>query len=279
MIVYIILFICICVINYANSEVSGDVFASKRVVMVASLIRLYFAMLVSSLSWNNLDFTLNIAYASVIFSPYLCRESRLSAFCPRPSPRHVCDKLILSSAMYFIAFVLAMYNGIYYIGTLCFATALGSTMYHRNREIKFFNLDNIFATSLLAFYCWSLTSAYYYNEVVFLIGTLGMPVAGFLLVYCGMPAEVIFTSPSHDCCIRKSRPLYDNIHTLWHLFSGLGPIVVMWYLGTIKCYSAVDCSASDPFSQSKELLVALVALAVGLSINISGNLAGIMPLD
>lgn len=44
----------------------------------------------------------------------------------------------------------------YGIAALQLMTTIGSTLFHLTRETKFFNLDNVFATSLLITTVWSI---------------------------------------------------------------------------------------------------------------------------
>lgn len=45
-------------------------------------------------------------------------------------------------------------------------TTIGSTSYHLARETKFFNLDNVFATSLLCTILWGLFLSVWHGEEV-----------------------------------------------------------------------------------------------------------------
>lgn len=52
----------------------------------------------------------------------------------------------------------------YGIAALQFFTTVGSTLFHLTRETKFFNLDNVFATSLLITTTWGLFLAAWNGE-------------------------------------------------------------------------------------------------------------------
>lgn len=53
----------------------------------------------------------------------------------------------------------------YGIAALQLMTTIGSTLFHLTRETKFFNLDNVFATSLLSTTVWSLYLAIRHGEL------------------------------------------------------------------------------------------------------------------
>jgi hypothetical protein len=45
------------------------------------------------------------------------------------------------------------------------------------------------------------------------------------------------------CCIRSERPLYNSIHSLWHVASGCGPLLSVWLF---SCLSANQNPGSSP---------------------------------
>ena len=172
---------------------------------------------------------------------------------------------------------------------------MGSSIYHRNREAIYFNLDNIFATSLLVSYCWSLCIAYGAYEAYFIFGLVGIPVAIFLLVYCGMPADITIiknASPGPLCCTRSDRPLYNSVHALWHVASGCGPLLSVWMfsnyaadhgnmqiLSGIKPETMVMGSAVCFDSWGWMPVVPTTALLLGVLLNLTGNYFGVMPMN
>lgn len=181
------------------------------------------------------------------------------------------------------------------MGFLCAITCAGSTIYHRNREAMYFNMDNIFATSLLVSYCWSLYLAYGVYEAYFMFGMLGIPVAIFLLVYCGLPADIqIFkeTLLTPFCCIRSDRPLYNSVHALWHLASGCGPLLSVWMFSRCAAQhkvlqSLLEISDRESMVMGSVMsidnygympLVPTVALLFGVLLNLTGNYFGVMPM-
>lgn len=221
----------------------------------------------------------------VWFQPYLSKQSRLSGFLGKPTFRVWQDKLILTSLIYLAAAVFAIYLGETYIATLCTFTCAGSVLYHRNYEMRYFNLDNIFATSLVVVFSYTLLSAFFACQEIFLLGVLGLPLASFLLVYCGMPADITI-SADRSCCVRKSRPMYDVVHTLWHLVSGAGPLLSVLYFHSLRSGQhslmgfAIERSPSHPqWTALDAFAMALTAVCAGVLVNVAGNVIGIMPLD
>jgi hypothetical protein len=124
--------------------------------------------------------------------------------------------------------------------------------------------------------------------LVFTLGALGLPVAAFLIVYCGMPADIkinqhtglVSTSEYstygsavlYMCCIRSGRELYDTVHTMWHIASGLGPLLAIWYFDYVK-----NKDANTYEFATNVLPVASVGAAV--VVNVLGNIFDIMPLQ
>ena len=177
---------------------------------------------------------------------------------------------------------------------LCFVTCCGSSIYHRNREAAYFNVDNIFATSLLVSYCWSLYLSYGIFDEYFTFGLVGIPVAIFLLIYCGMPAEITFVKDnklSPLCCVRSDREVYNSVHALWHIASGCGPLLSVWLFSTL---STEYMTRDDTFKDRNNMvmgsvmtvagypglpIVPIVALAAGVLLNVTGNMLGVMPME
>ncbi len=225
---------------------------------------------------RQLEFGLLLTYIIAVFHPYLSRGSRLKI---QSAGRTWNDKLILTSLIYLVASAISIWLEEFQIATLCLITCIGSTLYHLHREVRYFNLDNIFATSLLVIFMYSLVSSYYLNQTYFLAGVLGLPVAAFLLVYCGMPADVTMDA-SGTCCTRSSRPLYDSVHTLWHLVSGTGPVLSAWYFYSLRAQGERQFDDVDGAGLWEgAAIMPAVAVLVGVCINVVGNIAGVMPLD
>ncbi len=257
---------------------------SERNATFLKLVALLFSFTLHTFSFDKMQFSTLVISMIFLFLPYLSKDSKLSGFCISAVNRKWHDKLIWTSAVYFIAGMFALCLNEFEISTLCFVTFSGSTLYHRNREIKFFNLDNIFATSLLVVYSCSLLSSFSVCQEYFLLGMIGLPVAAFLLVYCGMPAEVSLDTTGF-VCTRTERTLYDKIHTLWHVISGMGPVMSVWYLHSIKHGNfylmgvPVSVDSTHWYAAFDSSIMPTVAIGIGVVINLAGNIAGIMPLD
>jgi hypothetical protein len=177
-----------------------------------------------------------VLWLSFVFSKYLSKTSKYYDMSDI-ALRDWSDHLVTSNFSYFLPSIYAVFVGEYHMGFLCIITFLGSTIYHRNREAKYFNLDQIFATSFLATYGWSLYLSYSVNQAYFMFGFIGIPVAIFLLVYCGMPAEILMlreTLSAPFCCIRSERPMYNSIHALWHVVSGCGPLLSVYLFSCLS---------------------------------------------
>lgn len=247
---------------------------------------------------SQLGFYTAINYLVAVFFPYLRKSSRYRAVCRGLLYRSWSDKLVWSSAVYGAAGLFALLEGQFQFAFIAFATCTGSTLYHLNRETRFFNLDNIFATAMMFMFLWTLYDAFSSDDnlLYLLLGGLGLPVALFLLKYCGMPADIIAAdkqplrqsgSAAGDscsgtvllaasssaltlCCIRDSREEYDLYHTLWHFASGAGPVMAVLYVS--RCS---DSSGVMHFEQA----LPYYALLLAVGINLLGNYYGIMPLD
>ena len=240
-------------------------------------------------------FVINAA-ALYTFRGYLGQPSKYYDQDPATSPRrpwtHI---LVTTSATYGIAGVYAATCGQAHFAFLCLVTWVSSSLYHRHCEAKYFNVDNVFATSLLVAFAWSMYLAYPFSPAYFAFGTVGVPVAAFLLVYCGMPADIVpavGSTPASAfvvdmlCCFkRQDRPLYNAVHALWHLASGVGPVASVWLFHRVALSNGdltyvmglPPTHTLDPWHTLP--LVPSVALLVGVVINVCGNVAGIMPLD
>ena len=177
--------------------------------------------------------------------------------------------MITTSLVYFLPSLYGVAVGEWHMAFLCAITCVGSSIYHRNREAVYFNLDNVFATSLLVTYVWSLYIAYGIYEAYFIFGLVGIPVAIFLLIYCGMPAEISIGKQILDapfCCVRSDRPLYNSVHALWHIASGCGPLLSVWMFSNYATDYAQDHNSTD-ISGSR--------LGLGLgSVSVFGSVSG-----
>jgi hypothetical protein len=201
------------------------------------------------------------------------------------------DHLVTTSLIYFLPAVYATLVSEYHMAYLCLVTCWGSTIYHRNREAAYFNVDNVFATSLLVSYCWSLYLSYGLFDEYFTFGLVGIPVAIFLLIYCGMPAEITIIGSSSLCCVRSDRDLYNSVHALWHVASGCGPLLSVWLFSTLskhrmigqESHSDLDVIVMGSLQTVPGYpglpIVPIVALAAGVLLNVTGNMLGVMPME
>jgi hypothetical protein len=132
---------------------------------------------------------------------------------------------------------------------------------------------------------------------------MGIGVAVFLLVYCGMPAEISAIKEKVDICCytRTDRELYNVVHAMWHIASGVGPVLSTWLFMNL---SEAATSTSEQCSQRTLLgitplycgnfvmgsqyyldeslrfpVVPVAALLLSTAVNVFGNTIGIMPLD
>jgi hypothetical protein len=89
--------------------------------------------------------------------------------------------------------------------------------------LQFFNLDNVFATALLVLTLRALRLAFRVQDWAFVgVVFLGLPLAAFFMVYCGMPASVALCSLTGCRYRRCLGQRYDTWHAAWHVVSGLG---------------------------------------------------------
>lgn len=256
--------------------------------LVIAVLSINAALLIWWFQLKHAYLTLIVSSFMSYFYPYVSKTSRHRQDYIGPQYRQSVDKLITTSAIYLVGAVVGVYYAQYDMALICFVTFAGSSLYHLHREMVFFNLDNIFATSLLVVFVYMLCSAYFHHEIVFILGAWGMPVAVFLIAYCGMPAEITLEHvPPSDrlCCTRTGREMYDSVHTMWHLASGGGPILAVWYFDYLKQNGLVgSMTVYNPITLQVESVSSLavlpyVALGIALCMNLMGNYYDIMPLE
>ncbi|KAG5187072.1 hypothetical protein JKP88DRAFT_308146 [Tribonema minus] len=218
-------------------------------------------------------------------SPYLLRSSRY-----RRDPRLRCrlgrrdvrrrlrDPLVWTSLVYAVPALYGVAAHQYGVAALQAATTVGSTLFHRARETRYFNLDNVGALALLFTTAWSLALAararVWAHAAVVLAGT---PLAGYFMVACGMPG-VVCACPSGDGTLRRaSNPLYDHYHMLWHLVSGFGTIASIHFFASR--YPHLDAGGGH-FEHFPDVpVVPFVSLLLSAAVNVYGNWAGALPLS
>ncbi|TFJ81418.1 hypothetical protein NSK_007379 [Nannochloropsis salina CCMP1776] len=191
--------------------------------------------------------------------------------------RPISDKLVWSSCVYGIAGVYSLYLGQYAFGTLQIVTCAGSSLYHLRKEAVFFNFDNTFASSLLFLTLYAGCMAIHVQDWTHCFATVvGLPIAVFLIVFCGMPASLAREhkhGPGFRQCAGRQ---YDDWHTAWHLVSGAGTVVTAHFFQ--KHWPGLQCGGSN-FGVLPHLpVVPTACVAFALSLNIVGNWAGVMPV-
>lgn len=259
-----------------------------------------------------------IAALVSVFFPYLRKSSPYMPHC-MDCKRDWWDKLIYSSLIYLVAAIVAAYNRQYPLSFVCAVNCLGSSLYHRNREGQFFNLDNIFATSQFLVYGYSAYDSYHTNFYYFLLGAFGFPLPMFFLIACGDPADIVYedrpegslndnmhsevtttsivtettrsmsasgkiktntityvSSSVTQRILRSSRELYDNYHTMWHVFSGLGPILASIYFAYYQTPPILDLKG---YGIDDNEVLPMLGLLMSLSINIAANYCSAVPFN
>lgn len=275
-------------ITSGDTESTVQLLSTRQfsIVAIAGLC----ATLIHHFELTELRFMLCLAMFISLLFPYLSKTSKHRQNFEGPTIRPWSDKLIVTSSAYIFGAMFAFSYGQIDMGLVCMVTFFGSTLYHRYREMVFFNLDNTFATSLLVVFVYTIISAYFFHDLYFRLGVLGMPVAVFLIVYCGMPAEIHLRSiPPNDflCCVRSGRELYDTVHNLWHLASGVGPFMAVWYLDYLKqirvCEEDTNTNEGLCIEQAALLRATFwlpyAAIIISFGLNLLGNYCGVMPLE
>jgi len=245
---------------YSKEDLSNNVFSSTKAIQNSCVLLACSGMLIFWYELYFLIFYYVIAAGISLFFPYLKKPSKYVLYCANGiCERFWGDKLIWTSLVYLLGAFAGLYHSQYELAVVSAITALGSVLYHRHREGQFFNFDNIFATSHVMMFGYAIIDAWENNPSFFTFSLVAAPIAVFLLVYCGDPAEVSKTTVP---IIRNSRQLYDDYHTLWHLASGFGPVLVSFY------FEGHDLS---------RLIQASVAISCFM--NITANLCAVVPFD
>jgi len=226
-------------------------------------------------------------------------------------PRGMINVHNLSGLIYLIGGIYSVVEGETDFAIILFGAWCSSSLYHFSREGRYFNLDFLFAASLGFAFLWAMflaapsdlvdsvipiqlstlreSSNCAANETTFFVGIAGMPLAIFLFWLCGTPSEIlsveglIQTAKSEKIvgCIwcRRDSNIYNQIHPLWHLVSGIGPI---WC-----CRFFASCSPSESMTMGAEDFtiagvrlpsVLIVSLFVSLLMNLVLNSLGVFPL-
>lgn len=269
--------ICLCMVKLSATSArppSNDSVVSPRIGAIVP-VGGFALILQNHFQLNNHNFLVMISFMIAAFFPYLSKMSKHRPNFVGAAHRNWNDRLIGTSGTYFLAALFAFVYSQHEMALVCFITSVGSSLYHRHREMMYFNLDHIFATSLMVVFIYTLISSYRHHEVYFTVGAVGLPFGVFLLVYCGMPADInLGPAPSSMllCCIRQGREMYDSVHNLWHLASGVGPFMAVWYFHHL--------ATIDPESSHYAIhVLPTVSLSISLVLNILGNIVGVMPLE
>jgi len=237
------------------------IWSSKKTIQTTGILLSSAAGIIYWYEVYTLIFYVLIAAGISLFFPYLKKPSRYIAYCLNGQCDRVwSDKLIYTSLVYLLGTIAALYHAQFALAFVSTITSIGSILYHKHREGQFFNFDNVFATSHVMMFGYAVFDAWQNNEWTFFTFTVcAAPIAVFLLIYCGDPAEVTKDTVP---IVRYSRKLYDDYHTLWHFASGFGPVLVSFYF----------------VGQEFNTLI-YVSVAISLFINLSANYCAAVPFD
>lgn len=211
------------------------------------------------------------ATLSCLFYPYLRKPSSFILYC---QGNNFCrawkEKLIISSSFYMLGFAFYAALGYYQLATTCLITTAASMLYHRHREGKFFNLDNVFAANHMFVFAYTWYHAVSNDSVYFGCGMVGLPLSIFFLQHCGDPA--IIEKVGDVSFVRCSSGVYDEWHTYWHVVSALGPCMSAYYLHKHNLLGDGD---TDRIQNESLLLIYVTCISVLM--NVLANLAKIVP--
>lgn len=267
--------------------------SSETVVAEADLIRTTVPLMLAALStilWfelYNMVFYHVVISSVALFFPYMQKCSKYYPYCSNGIYYRSWHHHFMTSSLVYLGGGIAAIIGRYqYITFLCFMTVLGSLLYHRHREGQFFNLDNIFASSKLVLCLYVLTHAMDNWPEFAVLGVVACPVVTSMFVVCGDPSEIMQVSPSDPsafalgplCCVRNERNIYLIWHSIWHVLSGMGPVLAVIYFhffpfGDLHPY--LDHMA--PYASQEECLL-IWALGLAVATNILLNLVSIAPM-
>jgi hypothetical protein len=193
-----------------------------------------------------------------------------------PTSRDWYDPVMSTNIIYLISSVVATAVGLNNLALLHFLTFTGSTLYHINRERYYFNMDNIFAMTSFFVGIYSIYDSFFLNLTYFTAAAVALPIMMFVIIYCGMPADIVYSSTC--LCCRRSSGKYDTWHSLWHVLSGLGPICYSIYYFV---HHPADESLGRGYFDSKKMfaIVPVSSFLCSVCFNILTNMAGIAPLN
>lgn len=287
----IIVCLCLCLVKcavVAGHKTRNGVTICGGASWWVLLLGAVAAGLISVFKTTELLLPVLLSFFNAYFHPYLRRASKHRYVYEGEMFRDINDRLVRTSIMYLAAAGVALFYRQYYLALMCGITYVGSTSYHTHREMGYFNMDNIFATALLMVYIYMMYSSYYHHDTVFTLAVSGFPVAGFLLAYCGMPADITLRrvgNTSVVCCTRTGREMYDSVHNLWHLVSGGGPMLAAWYFDfLVRNQLVTTVPIPNPLSGevvevSILTILPYAAFAFAIVANVIGNIFGVMPME
>jgi hypothetical protein len=228
--------------------------------------------------------------------------------------RRLSHPLCASGLIYLLGAGYALAMRQFDMGVLLFMTWGSSLCYHIAHEARFFNIDFLFANSVAIVFLWvmalatpaelrysfgpyldsSATTICQPAEAYVQIGLVTCPFALALFVWCGQPADIVTLGGGEKIggektdasfCCRVDSEIYLKIHPLWHIVSGLAPLLCIHYFST-------QCTQVDGYTMglpdlNLHVLPTLsfhvptlpsVALITSAALNIVANSVGIMPL-
>lgn len=106
--------------------------------------------------------------------------------------------LVWSNLVYLFAGVYSISCQQYVFGGSQLVTGICSSLYHLHKESCYFNLDNIFATMCLFSFLYTWICSFEVDMIFFFVGMLGMPVAAFVIIGCGLPADIVTLSAAGE---------------------------------------------------------------------------------
>lgn len=195
-----------CALIGTEKEPKGDgtvvqsrciVVGSKYALLVVLIFIINVFIMLNTWLFEAILFPLTLVMLYSLFFPYLKSPSPLLS-----SRYDIVDRevstirrwhhyLVWSNIVYILSGAYSISCQQYVFGAVQFVTGFCSALYHLHKESCYFNLDNIFATMCLFSYLYTWTSSFEYDMIFFFFGMLGMPVAAFVIIGCGLPADIV----------------------------------------------------------------------------------------
>lgn len=148
---------------------------------------------------------------------------------------------------------------------------MGATAYHMHRESEYFNFDNIFASSLFFIYFYTWISSYPTVPTYFYLGMIGLPLAIFFLIYCGLPAIIEYDDNGKPVK-RKDNFHYHIPHVIWHIITSIGSLLLTLFViyHPEKLYHGAYMNLD---------FMVLYSVMFGVAVNVLLNSLKMAPLD